>query len=331
MENKNVIEVKNLKKMFKIPNKEFMEKASFFKKLFFRKYDEFWALKGISFSLKEGEILGYIGRNGAGKTTTIKILTGILEPTEGDVKVLGYNPYKERKKVSFYTSVLFANRSYALEIPIKDTLKYYAAMYGFSWKDIEDWAEVLIQMLNMEELMNIPGRKLSFGQRRKLDLLIALINKPKILFLDELTIGLDIFTKEEIRDFLLKINRKEKISIFMTTHYMEDIEKLADRIILIDQGKLIWEGKLEDLIKKVNYKKIEILTKNPKATFEKAKKLDITGLELDKNKITFFIDREKIFEIRELIDNNIIDIKVDSPSLEDLIKDLYEKLNIRQN
>jgi ABC-2 type transport system ATP-binding protein len=321
-----VIEVKNLKRKFKIPNKEFMEKASFWKKLFFRKYDEFWALKDVSFELKKGEILGYIGRNGAGKTTTIKILTGILSPTEGKVNVLGFNPYKERIKVSFYTSVLFGNRSYMLNIPLKDTIEYYLAMYGYSWKDMNDWIEYLIQLLELDELLNIPGRKMSFGQRKRADLLIALINKPKILFLDEPTIGLDIFTKEKIREFLLAINKKERISILITSHYMEDIEKLADRIVLIDEGKTIWKGKIEDLIKKVNYKKVEIVSKNPKFIYEMAKKLDVKELQLNKNKVTFFIKREKIKEIKELINEDIVDIKLDSPSLENLIKELYEEL-----
>ena len=134
--------------------------------------------------------------------------------------------------------------------------------------------------------------------------------------------------KEEVRNFLLKLNKKEKISIFITSHYMEDIEKLVDRIILIDKGKKVWEGEVKDLISKADFKKVEVLSKTPNKVYEKAKKLDIKELNINKNKVSFFIKRDKLFEIKELIDNDLIDIKVESPSLEDLIKDLYEELKL---
>lgn len=312
-----VIEVKNLTHVYKIPDKKYMESAPWWKKIFYRKYIDFYALKGISFKVESGEIIGYIGRNGAGKTTTIKILSGILEPTSGIVRVLDMEPYKNRKKLAYKISVVFGNRENVFfDIPFIDSISFFAKLYGVN--DYEGRVDELAKMLDIEDLLEMPVRKMSFGQRKKANILVAFLHSPKVVFLDEPTIGLDIFAKDEVRKFLKRMNKKEDVTILLTSHYMEDIEELADRIIWIEEGKIIKDNHYDDLIDSIDYKIMEV--EFIEGISEWAKEIEY---ETKKgNRYRFPIRKKDLKRYLRLCSNdaNIKDINIFSPSLEEIIK-----------
>ncbi len=320
-----LIEVKNLYKSFDVPDEEFMKHANKLRKIFFRKYVKKDVLIDLSFSVKEGEIVGYIGKNGAGKTTTMKILSGILSPTKGKVRVLGKDPYKNRKELSKEISVVFGNRDVVFfDIPLIDSLKFYRQVYQIPKRDFEDRVEMLARLLNMNDLLYTPLRKMSFGQRRKANVLASFLHSPKLVLLDEPTIGLDIFAKDEVRDFLLEMNRKENTTIILTSHYMEDIEKLANRIILIDNGKIVEDKPYEEIISSLEYK-IVIL----KGEIEKIKNLlsktrEVEIINEGHNILSITVKKEKIKIFFEYYNKGIIeDLEIRNPSLEDILKKVY--------
>ena len=224
------IEVKNINKTFKVPLKgegKFGSLKSFIK----RKYKYIEAIKDISFSVQEGEIVGYIGPNGAGKSTTIKILSGILVPDSGDVTINNMTPWKERKKYVREIGVVFGQRSQLWwDIPAIDTFNLLKDIYKIDDETYNNKIKELTEMLNLQDILNIPVRQLSLGNRMKCEIAASLIHSPKILFLDEPTIGLDAISKKAVREFIKKINKQQNVTVILTTHDMADIEALAKRI-----------------------------------------------------------------------------------------------------
>ncbi len=320
-----LIEVKNLYRSFHVPDEEFMKHANRLRKIFFRKYVKKDVLIDLSFSVREGEIVGYIGKNGAGKTTTMKVLSGILSPTKGRVRVLGKDPYKNRKEIGKEISVVFGNRDVVFfDIPLIDSLEFYRHVYKIHKRDFEDRVEMLAKLLNMDDLLYTPLRKMSFGQRRKANILASFLHSPKLVLLDEPTIGLDIFAKDEVRDFLLEMNRKENTTIILTSHYMEDIEKLANRIILIDNGKIIEDKPYDEIISSLEYK-IVIL----KGEIEKIKNLlskirEVEIINEGHDILSIAVKKEKIKIFLEYYTKGIIeDLEIRNPSLEDILKKVY--------
>lgn len=206
------------------------------------------AVENLSFSLCKNEILGFIGVNGAGKSTTIKMLTGILLPTEGEINVLGHKPYYERKKILKKIGVVFGQRSQLIwDLPAIDTFRLHGKIYELSNKEFKENMECIFSYLNVNEIMNIPVRQMSLGQRMCCEIVAALIHMPEILFLDEPTIGLDVFNKENIRNLVRKLKENLGMSVLLTSHDMEDIEQLSDRIIIVDKGRKLYEGTRHDL------------------------------------------------------------------------------------
>ncbi|CAM4417690.1 ABC transporter ATP-binding protein [Paenibacillus typhae] len=243
----NAIEVQDLRKTFKVQkNREGLKGA--FADLFKRQYSEVTAVKDISFKIPEGEICGYIGENGAGKSTTIKMLTGILVPTSGQVSVGGFVPYMEREKFVQNIGVVFGQRSQLWwDIGVIESFQLLRKVYRVSEHDFKKRLDELVERLELQELLNRPVRKLSLGQRMRCELVAALLHNPSILFLDEPTIGLDIVVKSEIRDFLKDTNREHGTTILLTTHDLQDIEALCSRVIMLDDGRIIYDGGLEEL------------------------------------------------------------------------------------
>ncbi|WP_042204441.1 ABC transporter ATP-binding protein [Paenibacillus camerounensis] len=243
----NAIEVQDLRKTFKVQkNREGLKGA--FADLFKRQYSEVTAVKDISFTIPEGEICGYIGENGAGKSTTIKMLTGILVPTSGNVSVGGFVPYMEREKFVQNIGVVFGQRSQLWwDIGVIESFQLLRKVYRVSEQDFKKRLDELVERLELQELLNRPVRKLSLGQRMRCELVAALLHNPSILFLDEPTIGLDIVVKSEIRDFLKDMNREHGTTILLTTHDLQDIEALCSRVIMLDDGRIIYDGGLEEL------------------------------------------------------------------------------------
>lgn len=323
------IEVKNISKTFKVAKKESGLKGAF-KSFFKREYIEIHAVKNISFSIEKGEIVGYIGPNGAGKSTTIKILSGILTPDSGKCNVGKMTPWKERTKYVKNIGVVFGQRSQLWwDIPAIDTFDLLKDIYEINDDDYERVKNDLIEKLNLKDIINIPVRQLSLGQRMRCEIAASLLHEPEILFLDEPTIGLDAISKQLVRDFIKRLNKEKKTTIILTTHDMADIEALAKRIILIGKGQVLYDGSLLKLKNKyANLVNVEVITKD---------KLDIRTkgiVEKQKTKegYLFRIDsRElKISEFLNIISKKIEieDIEIENENIDEVIVKLYEEYNI---
>ncbi|QWU13916.1 ABC-2 type transport system ATP-binding protein [Paenibacillus sophorae] len=241
------IDVQDLRKTFKVQKNRGGLKGAFVD-LFKREYSEVAAVKDISFQIPEGEICGYIGENGAGKSTTIKMLTGILVPTSGRLTVGGYVPYEEREKFVRNIGVVFGQRSQLWwDIGVIESFELLRKVYRVGETDYKKRLDELVERLELQELLNRPVRKLSLGQRMRCELVAALLHNPSIVFLDEPTIGLDIVVKSEIRSFLKDMNREHGTTILLTTHDLQDIEALCSRVIMLDDGSIIYDGGLDEL------------------------------------------------------------------------------------
>ena len=241
------IDVERLRKEFRVQkSREGMKGA--IRDLFAREYREVTAVNEISFQIPQGEICGYIGENGAGKSTTIKMLTGILVPTSGRIVVNGFVPFEEREKFVQGIGVVFGQRSQLWwDIGVIESFNLLRKVYRVSERDYKIRLDELVQRLDLGELLNRPVRKLSLGQRMRCELAAALLHNPSILFLDEPTIGLDIVVKTEIREFLKSLNERFGTTILLTTHDLQDIEALCSRVIMLDDGKIIYDGGLQQL------------------------------------------------------------------------------------
>lgn len=216
--------------------------------LFSREYRMKEAVRGISFQVERGEFVGYIGPNGAGKSTTIKMLTGILHPTSGEVSVGGYNPHRDRRKAVRQLGVVFGQRSQLWwDLPVKDSYDILAEMYGVTAAEKRQRLGRFAELLNLDEFWQTPVRKLSLGQRMRADIAAALLHDPELLFLDEPTIGLDVHAKVNIREFLRVLNRDFGKTILLTTHDMDDIEQLCGRVMVINHGTLTYDGSIPSL------------------------------------------------------------------------------------
>lgn len=325
----SIINVNNISKSYRIVKKENGIKGSI-KSFFKREYKIIEAVNDITFSIDEGEIVGYIGPNGAGKSTTIKILSGILTPDDGKCSINGYTPWLDRKNYVKQIGVVFGSRSQLWwDIPAIDTFSLLKDIYDISDEDYNRVLNDLTEKLNLKDILNVPVRQLSLGQRMRLEIASSLIHEPKILFLDEPTIGLDAVSKQEVRDFIKKINKEKKVTIILTTHDMSDIEALAKRIILIGKGKVLYDGSLLKLKNKyANKVSIGIITKD----HIKIKKKGILESEKVSDGYHFIIDN-KILNVSDFL--NIIskkvridDIEIENENTDELIVKLYEEYEI---
>ncbi len=218
------------------------------KSLFKREYTIINAINNISFSINDGEMVGYIGPNGAGKSTTIKILSGILTPDSGTCLVNGQVPWKDRKEYVGQIGVVFGQRSQLWwDIPVIDSFELLQAIYSIPTPRYRNKLDELTQLLNLEDILKTPTRQLSLGQRMRCEIAASLLHEPKLLFLDEPTIGLDAVSKIAVRDFIKKMNEEHKTTVILTTHDMQDIEAITNRVILIGKGQKLLDGTLEDL------------------------------------------------------------------------------------
>jgi len=244
-----MIEVTDLSKEFKIRkrNPGFLGSVQ---SLFVSHYDTLKAVDSINFSIQKGELVGYIGQNGAGKSTTIKMLTGILTPSTGNISINGLDPARDRKQNAFQIGVVFGQRTQLWwDLPVEESFDLLKEIYRIDDKIYKKKMEMFFDLLNIDEFFKQQTRKLSLGQRMKADLAASLIHSPEILFLDEPTIGLDLIVKERVREFIRTINREEKVTIILTTHDVQDIEYLANRIIVLEKGKIAYDGNISNFNK----------------------------------------------------------------------------------
>src|SRR5579863_9652321 len=232
--------------------------------LFVREYTTVRAVDGVSFSIEPGEMVGYIGANGAGKSTTIKVLTGILVPTSGHVVAYGFVPYRDRRRYTRNLGVVFGQRTQLWwDIAVVESFRLLKEIYEISDQDYERRLGVFSEILNVREYLHTPVRKLSLGERMRCDLAASLLHNPPLLFLDEPTIGLDVVAKDRIREFLKEINRTERTTVLLTTHDLADIEELCRRIIIIDKGKVLYDGDLAGMKDRLaRYNQIKFLLKD---------------------------------------------------------------------
>lgn len=246
--------MKNICKTFKVSKRSpGMRQA--FKSFFKREYTTVKALENVSFSIKEGEMVGYIGPNGAGKSTTIKIMSGILNPDSGECVINEKIPWKNRINYVKDIGVVFGQRSQLWwDVPVADSFELLKDIYKIDRKKYKVNKDKLIQLLDIEDIIKIPTRQLSLGQRMRCEIAASLLHSPKILFLDEPTIGLDAVSKIAVRDFIKNINKENKTTIILTTHDMQDIEAITKRIILIGKGRVLLDGELNNLKQKFNEK-----------------------------------------------------------------------------
>ena len=272
----SIIEVKGLNKKFKVKEKEKGIKGSL-KSIIKPKYKTINAVNDINFNVEQGEMLAFIGPNGAGKSTTIKMLTGILYPTSGEISVLGLNPSKKRKQLAYKIGTVFGQKEQLwTHLTPYDNFKFFGAIYDIKDNEIEERIEELKKTFELDEFINTPVRNLSLGQRIRCEIVAALIHKPQILFLDEPTIGLDPVVKENIRKLIKKMNKEFNTTIFLTSHDIGDIEKLCKRVVIINHGKIIMDDTMKNI--KNNYANIpleEIITEIYKGGNIKDEKISI--------------------------------------------------------
>ncbi len=326
----NVIEVQNLRKEFKSYSSR-SGLTGAFRDLFTRNYKVFAAVNNISLQVKQGEMVGYIGENGAGKSTTIKMLTGILTPTSGSIIVNGMNPHKEREEFVRTIGVVFGQRSQLWwDIAVQESFRLLKKVYRVSDEAYNSHMGNVIEILEIGSLLDKPVRKLSLGQRMRCELAAALIHNPPLLFLDEPTIGLDVLVKLKIRKFLKEINEKYKTTILLTTHDLSDIEALCERVVLLDEGKIVYDGRLDQLqINAVEGKQVEFQFMSELNTDDLPKKANITWEQREANTWIAKVDGdEKV--VSELIStvvqkNPIINVRMNDISTEEIIRKIYEE------
>ena len=322
--------VKHLNKMFKVHTRDSGLKNAF-KSLFKREYKLIKAVDDISFEIEKGEIVAYIGPNGAGKSTTIKMLTGILKPDSGEIIVDGFTPFNDRVKYVKKIGVVFGQKSQLWwDIPVEDSFLLLKDIYKISDSEYEKNKEELIELLNLKDVLKIPVRQLSLGTRMRCEFAASLLHNPKILFLDEPTIGLDAVSKVQVRKFIKEINEKKKVTIILTSHDMTDIETLTNRIIVIGNGKKLYDGKLQDIKKKFNDKKlVEII-------FKKIKQIpkinDYEIVKKERNRVILSVDTKKksVSDVIREYSNvcEIEDVNIIENSIDDVIVKLYQEYNI---
>lgn len=327
-----MIKVENLSKEFKI-SKKYPGFKGALRSFFSTEYTIKKAVDDISFEINDGEIVGYIGANGAGKSTTIKMMTGILTPSSGRIIVVGVIPYENREKNAKNIGVVFGQKTQLWwDLPVSETFPLLKDIYGVSDEDYEERMNYFKEILGLDEFFLSPVRTLSLGQRMRADLAAALIHNPKIIYLDEPTIGLDVVVKESVRKAIKDINEKYGTTIILTTHDLNDIEELCNRIIIIDSGKKIYDGELEGVKEQFGYlTTIEIQLKD-KSNIEKINfarfKDDDFKLNMKESKINITFNKNNISSadiIGEVMKKSkVIDFNIKETSIEDIVKKMYK-------
>lgn len=320
------ISVSHLKKYYQIHKKEPGFIGSL-RSLLSRRYENVRAVDDISFTIDEGELVGFIGPNGAGKTTTLKCLSGLLYPTSGKVAVLGYTPFE--RKVDFLkriSLVMGQKNQLWWDLPAIETFTLNKEIYEIGDDQYKKTLNELADLLEVEGLLKVQVRKLSLGERMKMELIAALIHSPQVLFLDEPTIGLDVVMQKKMRDFVKEYNELHKSTILLTSHYMEDVRQLAKRVIIIDHGKLLYDGKLDNLVKKfAKHKVLSVVLE----TYVPPDKLSEVGelvvYDFPKAVIRVARSASNVAAAQLLQKFPVDDLNIEEPDIEDIIRDVFTK------
>jgi len=319
-----IIEIKHLKKYYQVHKKE-PGLAGSIKSLFNRKYEDVKAVDNISFEIEEGELVGFIGPNGAGKTTTLKCLSGLLYPTSGGVSVLGFNPWDRKYPFLKQISLVMGQKNQLWwDLPAIESFILNREIYEIPKEQYEKTLDELTTLLEVKDVLKIQVRKLSLGQRMKCELIAALLHSPKVLFLDEPTIGLDVVMQKKMRDFIKEYNRRNKSTILLTSHYMGDVKELCKRIIIIDKGKILFDGLLSEIVEK--YADHKVLS----VVFSKeidAKKLEEIGEVREYNypKAVIYVKREvSSVASAELLQHfPVADLTLEEVPIDQIIREVF--------
>lgn len=320
-----MITAHQLSKTYPVPIKEPGLKGTlthFFK----RRYRQVDAVKQVSFTIEPGEVVGFLGPNGAGKTTTLKMLTGLVHPSGGQVTVAGQVPFRRRADFLHNITLVMGQKQQLIwDLPALDSLRINAAIYGLSQQELRQRVGELTAMLGLESKLTQPVRKLSLGERMKAELLAALLHRPKVLFLDEPTLGLDVNAQANVREFLKQYNQQYGATVLLTSHYMADITALCDRVMLIYQGELIYDGGLDRLLERfAPYREVKVeLSQGCNAT-QLAQYGELEALEGCVAR--FIVRRDRLTEVvaRLLADLAVVDLTVTDPPVEEVIGRVFE-------
>lgn len=322
----SVVKVTNLTKVYEVYKKQPGLLGSL-EALVKRKYEQVHAVKSVSFNIEEGELVGFIGPNGAGKTTTLKTLSGLLHPTSGRVEVLGYNPWERDYDFLRQISLVMGQKNQLWwDLPAIESFRLAKEIYNIPDSAYNKNLKNLISMLELDNVVDIQVRKLSLGQRMKAELIAALIHSPKVLFLDEPTIGLDVVMQKTMRKFIKEYNENYSGSIILTSHYMADVKELCKRVIIIDKGEIIYDGSLSDVITKfASHKQIQVtFSKSPTPAKLKA----IKGYEShSETQLELKVKRGDVASSTASLLKNfpIQDINIKEPDIEDVIRDVFSR------
>ena len=320
-----VIKVEKLSKNFKVKIKEKGFKGSL-KSIIKPKYKIVKAVKNISFEVEKGEMIAFIGPNGAGKSTSIKMMTGILFPDKGDIDILGLDPSKDRKRLAYSIGCVFGQKEQLwTHLTPYDNFKFFGAIYDIPESRVEKKIEELRELFELDEFINTPVRNLSLGQRIRCEIVASLIHEPKILFLDEPTIGLDPVVKEKIRTLIKRMNKEYKTTVVLTSHDVSDIEKLCKRVIIVNKGQIVLDDTMENL--KYHYLNKKIIDVKMK---EKVNLDDVEGITILKDKdynlkLEVDLKKKNISDAIDLLNtDNIVDINISNVPLEEIISQIYK-------
>ena len=322
-----IIELDCVTKDFKI-NKIKKGFTGAIKSLFSREYDIKRAVDNISINIERGELVGFIGPNGAGKSTTIKMLCGILVPTSGRISVNGRDPSIEREKNAFNIGVVFGQRSQLYwDLPMDETFDLYKKMYRIEEKRFKRNVEFYVDLLDMQEFFRRPVKQLSLGQKMRANIAVALLHDPEIVYLDEPTIGLDIVAKDKMRHFIREINKEKKTTVILTTHDMDDIENICNKLVMIDKGKIIYDGMLSEFKRAYCHDNMLIVDfKDSNFVLEDSR---LKVIKVEGNRKTIIYDKREISSgeaISMITRNNIVnDLTLKEPEIEEVVKKIYEK------
>ena len=322
-----IIDVQALSKTYPVANKD-PGLAGTIRHFFRRSYNHIEAVKKVSFQIEPGEIVGFLGPNGAGKTTTLKMLTGLIHPSNGSVSVSGHRPFNRKNAFLRQITLIMGQKQQLIwDLPALDSLRINAAIYNLTDAEFRDRVGELAEMLDIQDQLKQPVRKLSLGERMKAEMLAALIHRPQVLFLDEPTLGLDVNAQVAVRQFLQDYNQKYGATILLTSHYMADITALCDRVLVIHKGSLIYDGELDSLLEQfAPYREVSV-------EFERSQNVDSQTLrpygELQKLagcKATFLVSTSELTDtVSKLLNNfTIQDLTVTEPPIEDVIGRVFQ-------
>ena len=322
-----IIQVRELRKHFKVPVRK-KGRLSAVRNLFSLERTIKPAVDGINFDIQKGEMVGYVGPNGAGKSTTIKMLTGILLPTSGEVEVDGMVPHRDRKQLARRIGVVFGQKSQLWwDVPVIESLRLLKEIYKIPTHSYKANLELFNDLLDLHEFQNTPVRQLSLGQRMRSDLAAALLHSPDILVLDEPTIGVDVVAKERFRSFIINLNRERRVTVLLTTHDMLDIEKVCDRMMIIDKGKVIYDGPIAGMKERFTPYRVLVVDF---ADGESDVKIDLAELMEYKNRqARFRFDRRKVSASELIVElagkYRVRDISVEEPEIESIVREIYKR------